>query len=287
MSEAVAVVGLGAMGLPVSLRLLQAGFAVRGVDRAADARECFAAAGGRALTSAPEAASGARALVLLVLNDAQAEQILFGEGAAAALPRDAVVVLSVTTGPQRAAALGARLAEQGLQMVDCPVSGGVRRARDGTLAILTSGPPGAIAAARPFLTPLGRIYELGDRHGQASAVKLINQLLCGVHLAAAAEAIALAERAGVDPGRVYEVVMASSGASHMFADRVPLMLDEAPRATAAVEVLDKDLRLVAEMGARHDAHLPLAEAAGRLFAQAADEGWGALNDSEIIRLLRA
>ena len=287
-SRAIAVVGLGAMGGPMSRRLVSAGLEVRGFDRDADAMARFSHAGGVAASSAAMAAQGAAALLLLVVNDAQADDVLFGAGnAAGALVPGAVVILSLTTAPGMAAGIGERLEKLGLCMIDCPVSGGVKRAESGTLNLIAAGPAQSIDAARPYLAPLGTMRVVGDRYGQASSIKLINQLLCGIHIAAAAEAVALAEKAGIDPHVLHEVINASSGTSGMFADRVPMMLGASERTTAAIDILVKDLSLVADLGAALRARLPLTQNALRLFSEASSKGMGAHNDSEVIRLLQA
>ena len=137
-------------------------------------------------TGAADAARGAACLLLLVVNADQAEEVLFApNGAAVAMARGSVVMLSLTTAPARAIDIGRRLAQHGIMMLDCPVSGGVKRATDGSLSILASGPGAALDVVRPYLSALGsKIFEIGPDHGQASTVKLLNQALCGVHLAA-------------------------------------------------------------------------------------------------------
>jgi 3-hydroxyisobutyrate dehydrogenase len=167
------------------------------------------------------------------------------------------------------------------------VSGGVKRAETGTLSLIASGSPQSIEAARRYLAPLGTTRVVGDRHGQAASVKLVNQLLCGIHIAAAAEAIALAEKVGIELPLLYEVINASSGASAMFADRAPMMLQDSERTTAAIDILMKDLSLVVDLGARLNARLPLTRSALGLFSEASADGLGTRNDSEVIRLLRA
>jgi 3-hydroxyisobutyrate dehydrogenase len=287
LSRAIAVVGLGAMGGPMSRRLISAGLEVRGFDRDADAMARFSHAGGVPAASAAEAAQGAAALLLLVVNDAQADDVLFGAGnAARALAPAAVVILSLTTAPDTAAGIGERLERLGLRMIDCPVSGGVKRAESGTLNLIAAGPAESIDAARPYLAPLGTIRVVGDRYGQASSVKLVNQLLCGIHMAAAAEAVALAERAGINPHLLYEVINASSGSSGIFVDRVPMMLGPSERTTAAIDILVKDLSLAVALGTALHARLPMTQNALGLFAEASCKGMGAYNDSEIIKLLR-
>ena len=288
MFGSVAVIGLGAMGLPMASRLLQAGFDVRGYDRNSEACAQFTRVGGHAAASAAEAARDAAALLLLVVNADQAEAVLFGDqGAALAMARGSVVMLSLTTAPGRAADIGRRLEQHGILMLDCPVSGGVTRAANGTLSILASGPAQALDAVRPCLSALGgRIFEIGSEHGQASTVKLLNQALCGVHLAVAAEVVALAERAGVDRQMVYDVIVASSGTSWMFVDRVSRMLREDATATAAIDILLKDLRLVGDLGRSVGASLALSHAAEELFSAASAAGMGQRNDSEILQFLR-
>ena len=287
MAIPVAIVGLGAMGCPMGLRLVQAGFDVRGFDRDPGRTQQFVAAGGVAAPTVAAAVRDARALLLLVVNAEQAEDVLFGAANVARdMPPGSVVLSCLTMAPESAAAIGTRLKAHGLRMVDAPVSGGVKRAAMGTLTIMASGPPEDLAAARSFLSPLGTIHEIGPRHGQASTVKLINQLLCGVHLAAAAEAIALAERTGVDPRAAYDVLKTCSGSSHMFADRVPMMLDPGDRVTATAGILLKDLTLVGDLARSVNARTPLARAARDLFAETVSGGFGALHDSEIVRLFR-
>jgi 3-hydroxyisobutyrate dehydrogenase len=277
------------MGLPMAKRLIEAGFAVRGADRDSVACERLQCCGAPAFAGAAEAARDAAALLLLVVNADQAEEVLFGPvGAAAALAPGAVVILSATCAPERAAKIGQRLAAEHRLLLDCPVSGGVKRAAAGTLSLLVSGPAAALDAPRPYLAALGsRLFEIGPAHGQASSVKLLNQILCGVHLAAAAEVVALAERAGIDPQVVYDVVTASSGTSWMFTDRVPAMIgaDDAAR-TAAVDILVKDLGLACTLGRGLGAKLPLANAAAALFEAAAQAGMGGRNDSAVVELLR-
>jgi putative dehydrogenase len=164
------------MGGPMSRRLVSAGLEVRGFDWDSDAMARFCHEGGTAATSAALAAEGAAALLLVVVNNAQANDVLFGSGnATRVLAPGAVVILSLTTAPGTAAGIGERLERRGLRMIDCPVSGGVRRAESGTLNLIAAGPAESIDAARPYLAPLGTVRAVGDRYGQASSIKLINR----------------------------------------------------------------------------------------------------------------
>jgi 3-hydroxyisobutyrate dehydrogenase len=211
----VAVIGLGSMGLGMANSLRRAGFDVAGCDVHREAVERFVAAGGRGATTPEAAAAGAAIVVSAVVNAAQTEAVLFGEhGAAAAMPAGAVFVSSATMDPAVARRLGARLEASGRLYLDAPMSGGAARAAEGQLTMLCSGSAAAFATARPALAVMAaKVYELGPEPGQGAAFKMINQLLAGVHIAAACEALAFAAKQGLDLRRVYEVITASAGNS--------------------------------------------------------------------------
>ncbi len=197
-----AVIGLGSMGSGMAGSLLRAGFSVAACDVNPEAVARFAAAGGRAAANPAEAARDADVVVSVVVNAAQTEAVLFGEnGAAAAMPEGAVFVSSATMDPAVARALAARLEATGRHYLDAPMSGGATRAAEGGLTFLASGSAAAFAKARPALDAMARtLYELGDAAGQGAAFKMINQLLAGVHIAAAAEAMAFAAKQGSTSG---------------------------------------------------------------------------------------
>jgi L-threonate 2-dehydrogenase len=282
-------VGLGSMGLGMARRLAQAGFAVAGCDVRHEAVEALVAAGGAAAASPAEAARGAEILLVMVVSAGQVEEVLFGaNGAAAALPRGAVVVQSATIPASAAVSIASRLEAAGLLMLDAPVSGGTAGAAAGSLTVMGSGPPAAFAKADPALKAVsGKIYNLGERIGIGSTVKTVNQLLAGVHIAAAAEAMALGVRAGADPRRLFEVIGNSAGASWMFGNRVPHMLDGdfAPR--SAVEIFVKDLGVVLDSGRELRFPLPLAAAAHQLFLMAAAAGHGRADDAAVVKVYEA
>lgn len=218
----IALVGLGAMGLPMATNLVAAGFAVRGYDLRPESRAAFAASGGVAAETPAAVAQGADALLLMVVNAAQADDVLFAQGALDAMEPDGIVVLMATCPPKAVEHLAERVAATGRRFVDAPVSGGVVGAQAGTLTIMAAAPAETLAALRPVLEALGdRIFHVGERPGQGATVKAVNQLLCGVHIAAAAEALALAGRVGVDRDVVLEILTGSSAASWMLRDRGP------------------------------------------------------------------
>jgi L-threonate 2-dehydrogenase len=281
----VGFIGLGAMGMGMATTLVKAGFVVQGYDVNPAAQERFTAAGGLAVATAAAAASGAHVLMVMVTNAEQAEAALFANGAAAALSPGGVVMLCSTVAPAFARGLGQRLEALGLEMLDAPVSGGVAKAATGALSIMASGSPTAFARCEPLLAALAeRVYRLGDQCGQGSTVKMVNQLLAGVHIAASAEAMALGVKAGVDPQTLYEVISNSAGSSWMFQNRVPHMLAGDYTPLSAVEIFVKDLGIVLETGQKQRFPLPLAAAAHQLFLMAAAAGYGRLDDSAVVKV---
>ncbi|MGU3407736.1 NAD(P)-dependent oxidoreductase [Methylobacterium brachiatum] len=283
-----AFVGLGAMGLPMAGHLVAAGFSVRGYDVRAESRAAVAALGGAPAETLAQAADGADALLLMVVNAAQAEDVLFAHGALDALAPDGIVVLMATCPPGAVEAIAARVRTTGRRFVDAPVSGGVVGAKAAKLTIMAAAPAATLAAIRPVLDALGdRIFHVGERPGQGATVKAVNQLLCGVHIAAAAEAMALAGRVGVDCAVVLEILSGSSAASWMLRDRGPRMLEAEPEVTSAIDIFVKDLGIVLEAGRSAGAALPLAALAHQLFVSTSGRGDGAADDSQVVRAYRA
>jgi putative dehydrogenase len=284
--QRVGVIGLGSMGMGMARRLVDAGFRVAGFDVRETASADLAAAGGVQARSPADAARDADILVVMVVNAAQTDAVLFGaDGAVAALPRGAVVMLSSTVPPSFAVATAARLAESGHLMLDAPVSGGAAGATKGTLTVMGSGPAEAFAKADTALAAVaGKVYRLGEAAGIGSTVKTVNQLLAGIHIAAAAEAMALGVRAGADAKTLYEVISNSAGASWMFGNRVPHMLAGDYTPLSAVDIFVKDLGLVLDTGRELRFPLPLAGAAHQLFLMAAAAGLGREDDAAVVKV---
>ena len=282
----IAVIGLGSMGSGMAGSLLRAGFSVAACDVNPEAVARFQKAGGIAAAHPAEAAGGADVVVSVVVNAAQTEAVLFGEnGAAAAMPEGAVFVSSATMDPAVARTLAARLEATGRHYLDAPMSGGAARAADGGLTFLASGSPAAFAKARPALDAMaGTLYELGDAAGQGAAFKMINQLLAGVHIAAACEAMSFAAKQGLDLARVYEVITKSAGNSWMFENRVPHILDADYAPKSAVDIFVKDLGIVQDMARAEKYPVPVAAAALQMFLMASGAGMGRDDDSSVARL---
>jgi 3-hydroxyisobutyrate dehydrogenase len=282
----VAFIGLGSMGLGMAKNLLKHGHKVVGVDPSAAARDALKAAGGMLADSPAAAAKGADVVVIAVVNDKQVEAVLYGNnGAAAALRKGGVVMQCATVPATFTRALNERLATAGLDLLDAPMSGGRARAESGELTFMASGSPEAFAAAESILAATSaKVFRLGDAPGIGSLVKTVNQLLAGVHIATAAEAVALAAKAGADTRAVYEVISASAGNSWMFGNRVPHMLDDDYTPLSAVEIFVKDLGLVLNTGHELRLPLPMAAAAHQLFLAAAGAGWGRLDDAAVVKV---
>jgi 3-hydroxyisobutyrate dehydrogenase len=282
----VAFIGLGSMGLGMAKNLLKHGHTVIGVDPSAPAREAFAAAGGSIAATPAEAAATADVVAIAVVNAQQVETVLFGDGGATgSLRKGGVVMQSATVPAAFARTLGERLVKSGHILLDAPMSGGIARAQSGELTYMASGSPQAFAAAESILAATSaKVFRLGEAPGIGSLVKTVNQLLAGVHIAAAAEAMALAAKAGADTRAVFDVISASAGNSWMFGNRVPRMLDGDYTPTSANEIFVKDLALVLATGHELRLPLPLAAAAHQLFLAAAGAGWGKLDDASVVKV---
>ncbi len=281
-SQTIAFIGLGAMGLPMARNLVAKGNAVRGFDLNQAALDALAQVGGTAAPSAAEAARGADALILMVVNAAQAEQVL--DAALDALAPNAIVILMATCAPAAAERLADRVLKTQRRFVDAPVSGGVAGATGGTLTIMAAAPDATFASAKPILDALGdKLFHVGQNPGQGAVVKTVNQLLAGVHIAVAAEAFSLAAKVGVDLDIILQIMSGSAASSWMLRDRGSRMLQAEPPVASAVDIFVKDLGIVLDAGRDAKAALPLAALAHQLFLAASGRGEGKADDSQVIR----
>jgi len=283
----VAVIGLGAMGYGMAGALHRKGFAVTGFDVRPEVTRRFADATGTA--AAPDAAAAVRDaawVVTVVVNADQTEALLFGDGGVArALQPGAAILSCATMAPDRARGFAAEAAALGLDYVDCPISGGAQRAAEGALTVLASGTAQAMAKAEPVLGAIAAtIYRLGDEAGLGASFKMVNQLLAGVHIAAAAEAMVFAKRLGLDLRKVYEVITASAGNSWMFENRMPHVLDGDYTPRSAVDIFTKDLGIVSDMARAAKFPTPIAGAALQMFLMTAAAGMGRDDDASVARL---
>jgi L-threonate 2-dehydrogenase len=284
--QQIGFVGLGAMGAGMARNLLKAGFVVTGCDRRATALEALVEAGGKAADSPAAAAEHARLLFVMVVNDAQVEEVLFGrDGALETLAPGSTVALCSTVPAAFVRDLGGRLAERGLYLLDAPVSGGAVGAEGGTLTIMASGSAEAFAAADAALAVCARkVHRLGNQPGIGSTVKAVNQLLAGVNLVTAAEGMAFGTALGADPKVLFEVIRNAAGGSWMFDNRVPHMLSNDFTPKSAVDIWVKDLALVLDAGRSLHMPLPMAAAAFQVVMMAAARGLGALDDAAFVKV---
>ena len=287
-TKKIAFIGLGAMGGAMAETLIKKQFRVTGYDMRPEAVAHLEKFGGKGAASAEEAARGAEMLVLMVVSADQAENALFDKDALEALKADATVVLCSTCAPDRIEAIARRVEKSGRSFVDAPVSGGVTGAKAGTLTIMAAARNAVFAKAKPVLSAMGsNLFHLGEKPGQGAAMKVVNQLLCGVHIAVAAEGLAFAERAGIDPKLALEVLSGSAAQSWMLKNRGPRMVDYDNVVTSAVDIFVKDLALVLAAGQGAKMGLPLAAVAHQLFLSASGMGHGIEDDSQVIETYRA
>jgi putative dehydrogenase len=283
----ICVIGLGSMGFGMAASLLRRGFEVTGCDVNDLTMTRFAEIGGRTAAKPLLAAQGADVVIVVVVNAAQTEAVLLGaEGAVSAMAPDGVVTACATMSPDAARSLAARVRATGRDYLDTPISGGAARAASGELTIMGSGAPETFARLRPVLDCVAaKVYELGPEPGFGAAFKVVNQLLAGVHIAAACEAMTFARAMGLDLARVYEVITASAGNSWMFENRVPHILDGDYSPRSAVDIFTKDLGIVADIGRELKFPTPIAATALQMFVMTAAAGMGRDDDASVARML--
>lgn len=284
-----AVIGLGSMGWGAAKALLAAGHDVAGVDLSEEAVERFTAEGGRGTQSLEEAAKGAEVVFVFVVNARQVRAVLMGgTGAVNAADIGTVFVICTTMSPSDAEAICADLTAAGMMAIDCPVSGGAAKSAAGELTLMASGPEAAFEKAAPALDAVSaRIFRLGEAHGAGSKVKMINQLLAGVHIASMAEAMTLAAAEGLDLQTIYDVIRQSAGGSWMWENRGPQVVQGDYTPHSAVDIFVKDLGIVTAAGDADGLDLPLSRAARALFEEASAAGLGREADAAVAKILAA
>jgi L-threonate 2-dehydrogenase len=282
----IGVIGLGAMGRGMAASLRRAGWPIHVCDVRPEATQAFVAEGGTACATPGGLAARCDIVVSVVVNAAQTESVLFGEnGAAAAMKPGSLFIMCSTVDPNWSVALESRLADKGLLYLDAPISGGAAKAASGEMTMMTAGTPAAYAKAAGALDAMAaKVYRLGDRAGNGSKVKIINQLLAGVHIAAAAEAMALGLREGVDAAALYEVITHSAGNSWMFENRMAHVLAGDYTPLSAVDIFVKDLGLVLDTARASKFPLPLSATAHQMFMQASTAGYAKEDDSAVIKI---
>ena len=281
----IALYGLGSMGLGMARSLVRAGHETHGLDIDAGRVAAFREDGGADGEIADVAAS-LDAVVVVVLNAAQTESVLFGEaGIVPRLAAGAVVVACATVPPAFARDMAARCAERDVHYLDAPISGGATKAASGELSIMASGTPAAFAAARPALDATATtVFELGDEAGAGSAMKAVNQLLAGVHIAAMAEALTFGMTQGIEPSRFVEVISRCAGTSWMLENRAPHVVDGDYTPRSSVDIWPKDLGIVMDIARSASFSAPLTAAALQQFLAASGSGLGREDDAAVAKV---
>ncbi|MEM9709143.1 MAG: L-threonate dehydrogenase [Pseudomonadota bacterium] len=283
--SAIAVIGLGSMGDGMAKSCLRAGLTVHGFDAMAEREEAFLATGG-APGSLAEVAPGLDAVLVVVLNAAQTEDLLFGpEGIVPHLKKGVVVISSATVPPRFARAMEARSNAAGISYLDAPISGGSLKAASGELTVLASGTPEAFAAAAPVLDAVAEtVFPMGDAAGAGSVMKAVNQLLAGVHVAAMGEALTFGMTQGIAPEMFLDVISKCAGTSWALENRAPHVVagDYAPR--SQIDIWPKDLGIVLSAAAEAGFEAPIAAAALAQFQRAVELGLGAEDDAAIAKV---
>jgi putative dehydrogenase len=284
-SKTLGVVGLGSMGFGAAVTALRKGVNTIGLDTREEARQRFSAEGGTTVDSLAALGAKCDVVLVLVVTAAQTEDVLFGaDGLMSTMKRGSVIIASATVDPNLPPAWQERLSKNGLWLIDAPVSGGATKAAAGQMTVMASALPQAFEAADTVLDSIaGKVYRLGDKPGIGSTVKMVNQHLAGVHIAAACEAMALGMRAGADPRALFDVICNSAGMSWMFQNRVPHILEGDYTPLSTVNIFVKDLGIVLDAARKLSFPLPLAAAAHQLYLATAAAGHGAEDDSAVIK----
>ena len=283
----VGFIGLGRMGLPMSYRLLQAGFDLTVHNRSqAKVRE-IAAAGAHPAESPVQVVEVAD-VVLACLPDVTTVEEIFlggpaGDGILSLARPGQVLVDHSTVGIHTSRSCAAAAEARGAAFLDAPISGGVERAAAGTLSIMAGGPQEAYATARPVFDAMGATVRHIGPTGTGTTVKLVNQLLTTIHTLAAAEGMLLGAKSGADPELVFEVVNSGWGQSFMLGRNAPVMMERNFEGVRGqLKLFLKDLSLVRELARELDAPIPGGDLAYRLIGEAADQGLGDLDPAAVV-----
>ncbi len=284
-SQKIAVIGLGSMGYGMASSLLAAGHTVYGFDIAEDQMAKFRAEGG-AEGALAEVAGDLDTVVVVVLNAAQTEAVLFGEaGVVAGLRAGACVISCATVAPEFAREMAARCAEAGVLYLDAPISGGAAKAADGKLSVMAAGPAEVFTAARPALDAMAEtVFELGEDIGAGSAMKAVNQLLAGVHIATMAEALTFGMTQGVSPASFVEVISKCAGTSWMLENRAPHIVKGDYTPLSAVDIWLKDLGIVLDIAKGAKFSAPITAAALQQYVAASGQGLGREDDAAVAKV---
>lgn len=285
LQKTIALIGLGSMGYGMAQSLLRAGHRTHGYD-INDAAVARLQAEGGSHGALAEIAGTLDAVAIVVLNAQQTEEVMFGpDGVVAMLNPGAVVIACATVAPAIARAMAARCARTGVHYLDSPISGGSKKAAEGALSIMAAGPKEAFAAARPVLDATAEtVFELGDDVGAGSAMKAVNQLLAGVHIAAMAEAMTFGMTQGISPAKFVDVISKCAGTSWMLENRAPHIVAGDYTPHSSVDIWPKDLGIVLDIAKSAKFGAPLTAAALQQYLAASGSGLGREDDAAVAKV---
>lgn len=275
----VVFVGVGAIGLPMAKQIQLASHSVTGVDLA-ESSIVRAAEENIHVVREMTSVANADLVVVMVATPQQLEQLIAGAGN---YPAGQTWVIMSTVGPDAVRLASQKLKQAGAKVIDAPVTGGTVRAATGELVIFVSGDAQDIAYASPVLAAMGSVRIVGKNIGDGQSIKVINQHLCSVHIVAAAEALHLAGKLGLNPEEVLPLIECGAAGSWMLSDRGPRMLKSTNvEVTSTINIFVKDSGLVSGAAQRCNAQVPMLEIAHQRYVSAADAGLGLKDDSRVI-----
>ncbi len=277
------VVGLGSMGFGIAQSLIRAGYSVYGQDKNLKQQKRLIEEGGYD-KNIPF--NDLQAVIIVVLNEKQTREIIFGQnGISEKLKKNSLIMVCTTVAPDFAKEMASSCNDKGLLYLDAPISGGSKKSAEGKLSYMISGSPKAFEVAKPILDCTSEtVFEFGEHVGSGSAMKAVNQMLAGVHIAAMAEAITFGITQGIDPKRFLEVISKCAGTSWMLENRTPHIIDDDYSPKSSINIWPKDLGIVLDIAKNSNFSAPLTAAALQQFISAAGSGLGQEDDAAVAKI---
>ena len=277
------VVGLGSMGFGISQSLIRAVYSVYGQDKNLKQQKRLIEEGGYD-KNIPF--NDLQAVIIVVLNEKQTREIIFGQnGISEKLKKNSLIMVCTTVAPDFAKEMASSCNDKGLLYLDAPISGGSKKSAEGKLSYMISGSSKAFEVAKPILDCTSEtVFEFGEHVGSGSAMKAVNQMLAGVHIAAMAEAITFGITQGIDPKRFLEVISKCAGTSWMLENRTPHIIDNDYSPKSSINIWPKDLGIVLDIAKNSNFSAPLTAAALQQFISAAGSGLGQEDDAAVAKI---
>ena len=289
MTTTIGLIGPGAMGLGITQALLRGGYQVLVRDINPERNRLALEAGAEVRAHAAAIAREAQIVITVVVDAAQTRDVCLGtNGIAETLPKGGIVIMCSTIAPNDTASIAAEIAARGLHLLDAPISGGPVRAAAGTISMMLAGSADVLKRCEPVLAALSdKRFVVSHTPGDGGKMKLVNNLMAGINLAAAAEAFALGIKAGLDPHKIYAVVMASSGQTWMAGDRMGRIIAGDATVTAAMPILTKDVGLAMDMAKSLRSPVPVGSQTHQVLLSALALGHALEDDGAVIRYYQA